>query len=71
MTTLQKLTVVIQDRLYTIEVMELKKADEKSAISGGADKQTHASIKNVTDVHPKVKSIFEIVKGSVFDRVRK
>ena len=48
------------NRLYTIEVMELKKADEKSAIRGGAEKQTHASSINIADNAPEVKSIAEL-----------
>lgn len=48
------------NKLYTIEVMELKMADEKSALRGGAEKQTHASLTIIADNAPEVKSIAEL-----------
>lgn len=48
------------NKLYTIEVMELKMADEKSALRGGAEKQTHASLTIIADNDPEVKSIAEL-----------
>lgn len=48
------------NKLYTIEVMELKMADEKSALRGGAEKQTHASLVIIADNAPEVKSIAEL-----------
>lgn len=64
-------------RIYSLELDEINKAALRWTVNDDGtltpeDKPSTGNLQNnITDTAPKVKSIFEIVRGSVFDRARR
>lgn len=71
-----KETVEHGHRIYSLELDEINKAalrwtvNDDGTLTPENEPSTGNPKSNITDDQPKVKSIFEIVAGSVFDRVR-